>query len=137
MSVVIDASLTMTWYFEEEATPATEALLDVVVQKGAVVPPLWRIEVSNAFQSGIRRRRIEIPYRDASLGDLGRLPIVVDGEADAHVWFATLRLSDRHGLTVYDACYLELALRRNLPLATLDHELRKAARDLGVSLLGV
>jgi predicted nucleic acid-binding protein len=136
VSLVIDASLTMTWYFEDEATPATEELLDVVAQTGAVVPPLWRLEVANGFQSGIRRKRIDVAYRDASMADLGRLPITVDPDTDAHIWTTTLWLSDRYGLTIYDACYLELAQRRNLPLATLDLELRVAGQALGVSLRG-
>lgn len=136
MSLVIDASLTMTWYFEDEATPAADELLNTVAQSGAVVPPLWRLEVANAFQSGIRRKRLDAAYRDASLADLGRLPITVDGETDAHIWTTTLRLSDRYALTIYDACYLELAQRLNLPLATLDQELRAAGHALGLPLLG-
>ncbi len=136
MSLIIDASLTMTWYFEDEATQASKDLLDTVARAGAVVPPLWRIEVANAFQSGIRRKRIDAAYRDASLADLGRLPIIIDADTDAHVWTTTLRLSDRYALTIYDACYLELAQRRNLPLATLDQELRAAAHALGLPLLG-
>ena len=136
MSLVIDASLTMTWYFEDEATSATEQVLDAVARIGAVAPPLWRLEVVNAFQSAIRRKRIDVAYRDASMADLARLPVAVDPESDAHIWAATLSLSDRHGLTIYDACYLELAQRRNLPLATLDKELRAAGKALGLSLLG-
>jgi predicted nucleic acid-binding protein len=134
--VVIDASLTLTWYFEDEATPATEEVLDAVAQNGAVVPPLWRLEVANAFQSGIRRKRIDVAYRDASIADLGRLPIIIDADSDRHIWTTTLWLSDRYGLTIYDACYLELAQRRNLPLATLDQDLRAAGHALGLSLLG-
>ncbi len=137
MSLVLDASLTMTWYFEDEGTPATDEVLDAVAESGAVVPPLWRLEVANGFQSGIRRKRLDAAYRDASLTDLGKLPITVDPDTDAHTWTTTLRLSDRYGLTIYDACYLELAQRRNLPLATLDQELRAAGHALGLSLLGV
>ncbi len=137
MSFVIDASLTVTWYFEDEITDTTKALLDTVAVEGAVVPPLWRLEVASAFQTGIRRKRIDAAYRDASLTDLARLPIIVDGDADAHAWSTTLRLSDRYGLTIYDACYLELARRLSLPLATLDQELRRATSALGLPLLGV
>ena len=136
MSLIIDASLTMTWYFEDEATKASKDLLDTVARDGAMAPPLWRIEVANAFQSGIWRKRIDAAYRDASLADLGRLPISIDADTDAHVWTTTLRLSDRYALTIYDACYLELAQRRNLPLATLDQALRAAAHALGLPLLG-
>lgn len=135
MSLVIDASLTLSWYFEVEAAPVAEEVLDAVAERGAIVPPLWRLEVANAFQSGIKRRRIDRAYRDASLADLSRLPIAIDSEADAHAWTTTLRLSDRYALTIYDACYLELALRRHLPLATLDQELRAAASALGLPLL--
>ena len=136
MSLVIDASLTMTWYFEDEATAATEALLDVVAKSGAVVPPLWRLEVASGFQSGIRRKRIDAAYRDASMADLGRMPITVDPDTDIYVWTTTLQLADRYRLTIYDACYLELAQRRSLPLATLDAELRAAAQALGLPLRG-
>jgi len=136
LSLVIDAALTLTWYFEDEATPATDELLDTVARNGAVVPPLWRLEVANGFQSSIRRKRIDVAYRDASLADLGQLPIVIDGDTDAHIWTTALWLSDRYRLTIYDACYLELAQRRNLPLATLDQELRDAGQVLGLPLFG-
>ena len=137
MSMVVDASLTVTWYFEDEATPATKAVLDEVAREGAVVPPLWRLEIASAFQSAIKRRRIDAAYRDASLDDLSQLPVSIDEFVDSHLWTTTLRLSDRYGLTIYDACYLELAQRLNLPLATLDQELRGAASALGVPLLGI
>ncbi len=136
MSLILDASLTLTWYFEDESTPATEELLDRVTRTGAVVPPLWRLEVVSGFQSSIRRKRIDIAYRDASMADLEQLPIAIDAYSDAHIWTTTLWLSDHYGLTIYDACYLELARRRNLPLATLDRELRQAAQTLGTPLLG-
>jgi len=137
VNLVLDASLTLTWYFEDETTAAAEELLDIVAQTGAVVPPLWRLEVASGFQAGIRRKRIDTAYRDASLADLERMPITVDADVDAHVWTTTLSLSDRCGLTVYDACYLELAQRRGLPLATLDRDLRAAGQALGILLRGI
>lgn len=136
MSVVIDASLTLTWYFEDETTPATEAVLDQVFEAGALVPTVWRLEVANAFQSALRRKRITDLYRDRSLAELARLPITIDGDTDTCAWTTTLRLADRFALTIYDAAYLELAQRQSLPLATLDKELREAATTLGVTLLG-
>ncbi len=137
MSLVLGASLTMTWYFDDETTLATEALLDRVSEAGAVVPGLWRLEIANAFQSAVRRERISPEYRDAALAELGRLPIVVDADCDSYAWTTTLRIAERSGLTIYDATYLELAQRRSLPLATLDKELRGAAAALDVSLLGL
>lgn len=137
MSVVIDASLTLTWYFDDEATAASDAVLDRVSETGAVVPGLWRLEVANAFQSALRRKRISSLYRDESLAGLGAMSILIDEDADRYAWTTTLRLSERFGLTIYDATYLELAQRRSLPLATLDKELREAAAALDVPLLGL
>ena len=137
MSVVLDASLTLTWYFDDETTPATEAVLDRVSEAGAVVPGLWRLEVANAFQSALRRKRISAEYRDESLTELAQLPITVDADTDTYAWTTTLRLAERFGLTIYDATYLELAQRRSLPLATLDKELREAAATLNVTLVGL
>jgi len=132
LSLVLDASLTLAWYFEDEASTAADSLLAVVSHRDAVVPPLWRLEVANGFQSAIRRKRIDQRYRDESLADLRLLAIEIDGESDAHVWSSTLPLADRFGLSVYDSCYLELAQRRDLPLATLDARLRSACAALGL-----
>lgn len=137
MSVVIDASLTLTWYFDDEATEAADAVLDRVSEAGALVPALWRLEVANAFQSAIRRKRITALYRDESLTELAGMPIAVDADTDAYAWTTTLRLAERFGLTLYDAAYLELAQRRSLPLATLDKALREAAASLNIALLGL
>jgi predicted nucleic acid-binding protein len=130
--LVLDASLTLAWYFDDEASPVVDAVLSVVTRGGAVVPPLWRLEVANGFQSAIRRKRIDKRYRDDSLAELRLLPIEIDSECDARVWSSTLPLADRFGLSVYDACYLELAQRRNLPLGTLDARLRSAGAALGL-----
>jgi predicted nucleic acid-binding protein len=76
---------------------------------------------------GVRRKRHDASFRDATLADLARLPIQIDAQTDLQAWGATLRLAERHRLTVDDAAYLELALRRGLPFATLDDHLRRAA----------
>jgi predicted nucleic acid-binding protein len=85
---------------------------------------------------GVRRKRHDAAFRDATLADLAQLPIQVDAETDQHAWGATLHLAERYQLTLYDAAYLELALRRDLPLATLDEDLRQAANTEKVRLLG-
>ena len=136
MSLVLDPSLTLCWYFEDERTAAADAVLDQVVDSGAVVPALWRIEVLNAFQTAIRRKRIDAVFRDMALGRLTVMPIAVDPDTDTHTWTTTRDLADRFRLTAYDAVYLELAQRRGLPLATLDQDLRTAGTALGVALLG-
>jgi predicted nucleic acid-binding protein len=102
----------------------------------AWVPGLWRLEVANVLQMGIRRGRHDAAFRDAALADLTHLPIRVDAETDLHSWDATLPLAERHQLRLYDAAYLELALRRKLPLATLDGDLQRAASVEKVRLLG-
>jgi predicted nucleic acid-binding protein len=85
----------------------------------------------------IRRGRCDLAFRHATLIDLSQLPIHLDPETDAHAWDATSQLAHRHRLSVYDAAYLELAIRRDVPLATLDSALRIAARAESVELLGL
>lgn len=136
MSLVLDASLTLGWYFEDERTRAGEAVLDRVIEEGAVVPGLWRYEVANGLQMAVRRKRINAVYRDASLAELRLLPITVDRAGDDMAWTTTLGFADRFGLTIYDATYLETAYRRSLPLASADRALRAAARAVGVELAG-
>jgi predicted nucleic acid-binding protein len=136
VSLVVDASLALAWYFQDEATPGTEKVLDRVAEGGAVVPGLWRLELANGLQVAVRRGRISIAYRDASLADLMQMQIETDSETNTQAWSATLRLAETQELTLYDAAYLELAQRRRLPLATLDRELRRAADKVGVAVLG-
>ena len=137
MSLVLDASLTLAWFFKDERTPAADAVLTEVAEKGAVVPALWRLEVANALQVALRRKRIDAAFRDSALTQLSRLSISADPDTDAYAWTIILQLADRFQLTLYDAAYLELAARRRLPLATLDRELRDAAAALGIAVLGV
>lgn len=137
MTLVLDSSVTLSWYFEDQSTAATLALLASVAEDGAVVPPLWRLEVLNGLQSALRRKKIDRQYRDASLSDLRLLPITIDTETDIHLGSRTLSLADRFDLTIYDAVFLELAERRELPLASLDLKLRSAGEGIGIKLLGI
>jgi predicted nucleic acid-binding protein len=135
VSLILDASVTLAWYFEDERTDESDAVLDRVTESGAVVPTLWCYEVANGLQTARRRKRIDEAYRDASLAELRLLPIEIDRVGDDSVWTAMLDLADRFGLTMYDAVYLELAERRRLPLATGDRALRAAARGLKIELI--
>ena len=90
----------------------------------------------NGLQVAVRRGRINIAYRDASLTDLSSLVIAIDPGTNHQARSATLQLCDRFGLTPYDAVYPELAQRRRLPLATLDGELARAAQAENVPLVG-
>ena len=126
--------MALSWYFEDECSPAADALLDRVAEDGAVVPSLWRLEIANGLQIALRRGRINRAFRDRTLAELGRMGITTDPDTDSYAWTNTLQLADRFQLTVYDAAYLELAQRRSLPLATLDKPLRAAAGTLGITL---
>jgi predicted nucleic acid-binding protein len=136
MSIVLDGSATLAWIYPDETTDVILAVFDQVIHKGAFVPDLWRIEIANSLTQGMRRSRITAEDRSEALSDLASMGIVTDSQTGKHIWSDTLRLADLHRLTVYDATYLELALRLSLPLATLDDELRNAAQLEGVPLLG-
>ena len=137
MSMVLDSSIALAWVYGEETTAPVNQVFQTLAREGAWVPGLWRLEVANVLEMGARRKRHTFEFRDATLADLAQLPIQVDGETDQQAWSATLRLAEHYLLTLYHAAYLELALRRNLPLATLDEELRRAAMKEKVRLLGM
>lgn len=134
---VLDASATLPWLFEDEASPAADALLERVALAGAVVPPLWFLECANALATATRRSRIDAARLARNVGLLQRLPVEVDVSDPADALGTTLDLARAHRLTAYDASYLDLALRRGLPLATNDEPLRAAAGAAGVALLTV
>jgi predicted nucleic acid-binding protein len=136
VSIVIDSSISLAWTYNDETTEPVRQVLDAIASHGAWVPSLWRLEVANVLEMGVRRGRHNAAFRDATLSDLALLPIHTDTETDRHAWGATLRLAERHRLTVYDAAYLELAMRRGLSLASLDDELRAAANAEAIVLFG-
>jgi predicted nucleic acid-binding protein len=136
VSLVLDSSAALAWIFGDETTEAIRQVFEAVAEDGAFVPSLWRLEVANSLTMAVRRGRIEVAFRDAALADLTLLDIVIDHQTDAQAWGETLALADRFGLTLYDAAYLEVAQRRNLPLATLDRQLREAAIKAGTRTLG-
>lgn len=136
MSMVLDSSATLAWVYADEITEPIRHVFNLVSENGAWVPGLWKLEVANILEMGVRRDRHDAAFRNSTLADLALLPISVDVETDRQAWGATLQLSERYRLTLYDAAYLELALRRGLPLASLDAELRGAAQAEGVVVLG-
>ena len=137
MELVLDNSITMAWFMPDERPKRAMGLLDRVVHEGAVVPALWPIEIGNTLTIAVRRGRISSAERNVALERLSGLPIEVDSQTHAQAWGDTLHLAERFRLTLYDACYLELAQRRALPLATLDRDLRAAGKKLGLDMLGV
>lgn len=107
--------------------------LDQVIEKGAIVPSLWSLEIGNVLLMAERHKRITREQRHKALYTLTELPITVDTMTAHNAWLETLELAERYGLTLYDASYLELSLRRSLPLATYDSALKQAAEKAGVS----
>lgn len=136
MSFVLDNSVALAWCFEDERTPAIDALLQRTGEQGAVAPGLWPLEATNGLLVAERRGRLDAARRKRLTRFLHMLPITIDGDTATQSWTATLALAERFGLTAYDAAYVELAERLGLPLASLDRALRGAAAGLGVPLLG-
>jgi predicted nucleic acid-binding protein len=125
--------VTVAWFFEDEVDAYAESVEDAMQSASAEVPGLWPLEVANALLVGERKKRATEANVGQFLELLKSLPIVLDGQTAARAWQESLQLARRHDLSVYDAAYLELALRRGLPLATLDLNLKAAAAAIGVS----
>jgi predicted nucleic acid-binding protein len=134
MPFVLDTSVTMAWAFDDEVTSYAKAVLDALDGERALVPGIWPLEVANVLLVGERRGRITPARTGSVLSDFSVLPIEVDQERPARVWGAVLTIGRAHGLSAYDASYLELALRLALPLATQDNRLRSVAALLGVPI---
>jgi predicted nucleic acid-binding protein len=132
----VDASVGFAWVYQGQATPETDHLLDEVAAGATVVvPALWFLEVSNVLLIAQRRRRLTAVQRKAALEELAAMQFTVDDEGARNAFGKTSELAEKYGLTIYDATYLELALRRSLPLASRDEALRSAARQCGLKSL--
>lgn len=132
---VLDASIALAWCFDDESTSETNALIDRLRDYGAYVPSLWHLELTNVLLQAERRSRISAADIAVRLRLLGDLPIDTDVETHLRAMRETLALARAERLTAYDAAYLELAMRRGLPLASRDGDLRAAAARLGVVVL--
>ncbi len=135
MAFVLDCSVTMAWIFPDEAAEATDRLRDSLVESKAFVPSLWPVEVGNALLIATRRGRVRVAEWSEIRANLEALPIEIDPVTTSRVWGTSLQLAETHQISAYDAMYLELAVRLQLPLATLDRALLTAARDVGIEAL--
>ena len=133
--VVVDASISAAWLLPDEADDLSEALLSATSRIVVWVPVLWQLEICNLLVSAHRRRRITEAKRRELILAASRLRLSVDREPVSMEKLDAL--AGTYGLTAYDAVYLELALRRGLPLATADTGLRGAVARAGVSLFDV
>lgn len=130
--VVLDNSVFLAWCMGDEEEPAATSAIERVVESGGIVPRIWWYELRNALLMNERRGRISQQQVSDTLADSLEMGISID---EAHEESRLLDLARRFNLSVYDAAYLETALRRSLPLATLDRRLRSAAEALGIALL--
>jgi predicted nucleic acid-binding protein len=135
MGFVLDSSVTLAWLLPDEDGERVDVLADRLELESAEVPAIWSLEVGNALLSAFRRARIGSAEVESSLRTLAALPINADRAMGASELAAIVAIASQHGLTTYDACYLELAQRRQLPLATLDRKLREACATMGVAVL--
>lgn len=129
---VLDNSVTMSWCFPDERDSYSQDVLKALPGTAAAVSSLWPLEVANILLVGERRGRISQADTATFIGLLEGLPIRIDDETSEHAMKASLNLARAQNLSVYDASYLELALRRGLPIATLDAKLKAAAAALGI-----
>lgn len=131
MRLVLDASITLSWFFRDEREPLAIAALTHVREYGALVPPLWNVEVAHTLVKAERRGRIDQEQTAKVIEYLRALPIVVEigGEAPA---FPQVTLARKFELSAYDATYLDLAIRLGVSLATRDDKLAAAAGALGI-----
>lgn len=131
--IVLDASFVIAWAYREAPAPLDDQIRRLA-DDVACVPAHWTLEVANSLLNSERRHRIDAHQRKEILAAIQLLPIEADTETWIRGWEDTLALAGKHGLTSYDAAYLELAIRRQSPLATFDEDLARAAQRAGVPL---
>jgi predicted nucleic acid-binding protein len=134
--IVIDASLALSWCFPDEKNPYSKSVLSFLeADTEAVVPSLWLLEIVNTLLIAERRKRITYEQAQEFLDDLDGLEVIVEPTDSSLAFNDVYALARRHTLTAYDAAYLELAIRKGLPLASLDESLKKAALASNVKLV--
>lgn len=132
MPFVLDNSVVSGWFLEDQATPYTETIARRMEDDRAIVPPLWQLEFANVLRAACRKQRLVAAQAHAIIDQICGLPIEIDPVTPGPAELLTLAL--RHNLSSYDAAYLELALRLQIPVATKDGPLRDAAEASGVGL---
>ena len=135
--LVVDCSVTMAWCFEDECDELADAVLDGLAEGEAWVPSLWPLEVANVLVAAERRRRLTAADSARFVELLMSLPIVVDDRSHERAFAQVMSTARQLGISVYDASYLELAMRLGSALATRDSQLRAAAATAGVPLVDV
>ena len=135
MTWIADCSVAMAWCFEDEVTPRTESLLERTRTESLILPGHWALEVTNVLRSAARKGRLTESQALQRAAVLMSLPIQYDTLTHIVAFTSTYRLATRYKLTMYDAAYLELAIRLGASLATNDRDLAHAADHCGVDVL--
>jgi predicted nucleic acid-binding protein len=133
--LVIDNSVVMAWCFQDETSHSADFILDRLEQGTAFVPSIWPLEVGNVLLVAERHHRLGAGDSIRFLALLSELPIMVDQEPPERMFKEILALARQQKLSTYDASYLDLAMRKGLPLATLDRKLSVAAQRSRVPLV--
>jgi len=133
---VVDASIVLAWCFPDEHSQAAQVVVERFKRGDtAIAPAFWPHEILNALLSAERRKRISTSLTQVFLRDVAALPVALEAINSDTVFDRTQLISRKHGLTAYDAAYLNLALEGGLPLATLDDDLIRAANQEKVVLV--
>jgi len=131
---VLDCSITMAWCFEDESNDYSDAILENFKNTTAVVPTIWPLEVANVLLLSKKKKRITEAQSANFIDALAALPIVIDQSTTSRAMHSIFVLASQLDLTIYDAAYLELAIREKIPLLTFDNGLIKAAKKLHIPL---
>lgn len=136
MPFVLDSSVTLTWCFEDESTEYTDRILDHFDGDAALVAGIWPLEIANALRNAERRGRLQ-PADSVQFAALliNALPITVESMSLDRALGAVLDIARAHGLTSYEASYLERAMREGFPPTTQDDHLSSAAKQVGLALV--
>lgn len=135
MQFVLDNSVVCGWLLEDQATAYSDAVASRLMHDQALAPTLLTLEYTNVLRTACKRGRLMAHQAQAAIEQLDRLPLEIDGQSPDAAQLLALAL--RYDLSTYDATYLELALRRQLPIATQDAALADAARTAGVGVFAV
>ena len=129
---ILDTSVTMSWCFEDESDPYGDRVLDALTAEEALVPQLWQLEVTNVLAVAERQARIKPADSHRFLELLYSLPITIDTSPPPACTQQLLTIARQYNLSAYDAAYIELSSRQDLPLASLDKFLNKTAEKIGI-----
>lgn len=135
MSFVLDSSVTLAWALPDESNPTLDPLADRLITELVVAPPVWPLEIGNVLLVAVRRGRLTVRDMNRLVREFRALPVEIDDTSTEESRNDTLSLAKKYDLTTYDASYLELAKRRDMPLATLDSKLRKTCLSAKVLVL--